>query len=82
MLVLTRFVDQKLIIGEDIKIIILSIDGNQVKIGIEAPKEISVHREEVYERIKKGMQPRSHVDKICDMDNPEYIKYIENRGNK
>ena len=52
MLVLTRRLDETIIIGNDIKITVLSIAGNQVRIGIAAPKEISVHREEVYARIQ------------------------------
>lgn len=52
MLVLSRRLDETLIIGDDIKIKVLGISGNQIRIGIEAPKEISVHREEVYNRIK------------------------------
>lgn len=52
MLVLSRRANETLIIGDDIKITILGISGNQVRIGISAPKEISVHREEVYLRIQ------------------------------
>lgn len=52
MLVLSRRTDETLVIGDDIKITILGISGNQVRIGIAAPKEISVHREEVYNRIQ------------------------------
>lgn len=54
MLVLTRRTNESLMVGEEIRITILSIKGNQVRIGIEAPKDIPVHREEVYNLIKKG----------------------------
>jgi carbon storage regulator len=56
MLVLTRRIDESLIIGEDIKITALGISGNQVKLGIAAPKEVSVHREEVKQRIDAGVE--------------------------
>ncbi|KLN97371.1 carbon storage regulator CsrA [Moellerella wisconsensis] len=52
MLVLTRRASEVLIIGDDIKITILSIKGNQVRIGVDAPKNIPVHREEIYQRIQ------------------------------
>lgn len=53
MLVLSRRLGETLIIGEDeIKITVLGISGNQVRLGIAAPKEVSVHREEVYRRIQ------------------------------
>ncbi len=51
-LVLTRRASEVLIIGDDIKITILSIKGNQVRIGVDAPKNIPVHREEIYQRIQ------------------------------
>lgn len=52
MLVLTRKLEESIIIGEEIKITVLEIKGCQVKIGIEAPPETIVHREEIFERIK------------------------------
>ena len=52
MLVLSRRLGETLIIGDDIKISILGISGNQVRLGIAAPTEVSVHREEVYRRIQ------------------------------
>ncbi|MEA1890441.1 MAG: carbon storage regulator CsrA [Pseudomonadota bacterium] len=52
MLILTRHIGEKLNIGDEIQIIVLGIKGNQVRIGINAPKEVSVHREEIYEKIK------------------------------
>jgi carbon storage regulator len=52
MLVLSRRLEEVLVIGDDIKIKVLGISGNQIRIGIDAPKEVTVHREEVYNRIK------------------------------
>ncbi len=60
MLVLSRRLGETLIIGDEIKITVLGISGNQVRLGIAAPKEVSVHREEVYRRIQEelgGQQP-------------------------
>lgn len=52
MLILIRRVSEVLTIGDDIKITILGVKGNQVRIGVAAPKEIEVHREEIYLRIQ------------------------------
>ena len=54
MLILTRKVGESLLIGDDVSITILNVRGNQVKIGVKAPKEISAHREEIYQRIKQA----------------------------
>ena len=54
MLILTRKVGESLLIGDDVSITILNVRGNQVKIGVKVPKEISVHREEIYQRIKQA----------------------------
>lgn len=51
MLILTRRINEEVMIGNDIKIRILGVKGNQVRIGIAAPEDVSVHREEIYQRI-------------------------------
>lgn len=54
MLILTRRVGESLMVGDDVTITVLGVKGNQVRIGVDAPKDIAVHREEIYARIKEG----------------------------
>ena len=53
MLILTRKPGQSIVIGDNVTLMVIGINGNQVRLGIEAPIEISVHREEVYDRIQR-----------------------------
>jgi carbon storage regulator len=52
MLILTRRVGEAVVIGEDVTVTVLGVKGNQVRIGVNAPKTVSVHREEIFDRIK------------------------------
>lgn len=56
MLILTRRVGETLMIGDEVTVTVLGVKGNQVRIGVNAPKDVSVHREEIYERIKREDQ--------------------------
>ena len=57
MLILTRRVGETLMIGDEVTVTVLGVKGNQVRIGISAPKDVSVHREEIFQRIKRdGME--------------------------
>jgi len=53
MLILTRRVGETLMVGDDVTVTVLGVKGNQVRIGVNAPKDVSVHREEIYQRIQK-----------------------------
>lgn len=59
MLILTRRVGETLMIGDEVTVTVLGVKGNQVRIGVNAPKDVSVHREEIYERIKKEQSEAS-----------------------
>lgn len=65
MLILTRRINEAIIIGDDVKLTILGVKGNQVRIGIDAPKDLPVHREEIYLRIQ------NEKNGIADTDDKE-----------
>ena len=60
MLILTRRISESIIVGDDVKITVLGVKGNQVRLGVDAPKTVSVHREEIYERIKHEKEGGVH----------------------
>ena len=69
MLILTRRVGETLMIGNEVTVTVLGVKGNQVRIGVNAPKDVPVHREEIYERIKREedeSRPGDPVAKIVD----------------
>ena len=67
MLVLTRKKDEKIVIGDSITLMVIEIRGDKVRLGIDAPRDISVHREEVYEAIKKDAeQEKADAKQLAD----------------
>ena len=64
MLVLSRKKDEKIIIGDNITVMVIEIRGDKVRLGIEAPKEITVHRQEVYDAIKREQVEKRDIS--CD----------------
>ncbi|MBT4866427.1 MAG: carbon storage regulator CsrA [Planctomycetaceae bacterium] len=61
MLVLSRKKDEKIVIGDKITIMVIEIRGDKVRLGIDAPRDVTVHREEVYEAIKREQDEQSNV---------------------
>jgi carbon storage regulator len=62
MLILTRRVGETLMIGDEVTVTVLGVKGNQVRIGVNAPKDVAVHREEIYERIKREQDAESPAE--------------------
>ncbi len=81
MLILTRRVQEAIMIGDDVTITILSVKGHQVRLGIDAPRDIEVHREEIYHRVKSGMPRPEPVESDESDDSDDSDPSGDDRGN-
>lgn len=64
MLILTRRVGETLMIGDEVSVTVLGVKGNQVRLGVNAPKDIAVHREEIYQRIQHERSMQAHMSHL------------------
>jgi carbon storage regulator len=78
MLILTRRINETLNIGDDVQVTVLGIKGNQVRIGINAPRDVPVHREEIYQRIKREERGDDQDDQSENKD--DYSSDHDHRG--
>lgn len=66
MLILTRRVGETVVIGDDVTVTVLGVKGNQVRLGVNAPREVAVHREEIFERIKRERSDESQAPRVVN----------------
>ncbi|MEL6301197.1 MAG: carbon storage regulator CsrA [Pseudomonadota bacterium] len=66
MLILTRRVGETVVIGEDVSVTVLGVKGNQIRLGINAPKDVSVHRQEIFERIQNESTDDGPAAAACE----------------
>ncbi len=69
MLILTRRTQEAIMIGNNVTVTVLNVNGNQVRLGIDAPKEVQVHREEIYHKVNSGI-PYPEKPAVTDSDKP------------
>ena len=81
MLVLTRKINEKIVIGDDIEIVLVDITNDQVKIGINAPRNVKVHRWEVYEEIQKENREAAQMPSLDPLANLP-MDFLKNLGKK
>ena len=85
MLILTRRVGESVKINEDITVTVLGIKGNQIRIGVDAPRHVSVHREEIYQRIKKKKLKKKRRHRIAEslyFYKSKLFRYLPWRGGR
>jgi carbon storage regulator len=79
MLILTRRVGETLMVGDEVTVTVLGVKGNQVRIGVNAPKEVAVHREEIYDRIRKEQETDEELASSSEeMDSAAHELAVEN----